>query len=100
MRYIFTLYALWLTLVCLPEIFVGIVEVRMHVLRQALTDLFHSTCPFVVMAAVLLEQREIEHVSSNIKLTYGAGRVKIVAALINCLFLLATSFFTFMETLH
>lgn len=34
------------------------------------------------------------------KLTYGAGRIKIVAALVNCLFLLATSLFTFMETLH
>ena len=54
MRYIFTMYALWLTLVCLPELLVGLYELRMHVLRQALTDLFHSTRPFVVMGAVLL----------------------------------------------
>lgn len=52
------------------------------------------------MGAVLLEQKEMERSSSNVKLTYGAGRIKIVAALVNCLFLLATSFFTFMETLH
>ncbi len=26
LRYIFTLYALWLTMVCLPELFIGLIE--------------------------------------------------------------------------